>query len=116
MARRRFGKSIKKFNLLIGTLIFALLIGTSFSFGLVFGLGFVIGFALSIYNKTLEKKPLIPIFIFLAALVLRYALNFVPSVLDAQNLVDFIVSAFFLIIFLFVWWKLSQGKWMFWKK
>lgn len=117
MARRKFRKSIKKFNLFIGALIFALLIGTAFSFGLVFGLGFVVGFALSIYNKTLEKRPLLPIFLFLAALVLRYAIfNLVPSALNSKGIIDLAISGFFLIIFVIVWWRLRKGNWKVWKK
>lgn len=115
--RSRKNSARRKFNLVFGSLIFFLLIGTAFSFGWVFGVGFVVGFGLSIYNKTLEKKPLLPIFLFVAALVLRYALfNLVPLARDSEGIIDLAISLFFLVIFMIVWWRLRKGKWKVWKK
>lgn len=117
MKSKRAKSKKHKLNLFIGLLAFAILISTAFSFGWIFGIGFVIGFAFSIYNKTLEKKPLLPIFLFLAALVLRYALvNFAPSVLNSEGIIDFMISAFFLVVFIIIWWRLRKGNWKVWKK
>lgn len=112
MTKRK--KKLKKdFNLILGTIIFVLLIGSAFAIDWIFGLGFIVGFFLSIYNKVLEKKPFIPIFIFIGALIIRYSLNFIPGILNAKNIVNLIISLFLFLLILFVGWRIRKGKFRF---
>jgi hypothetical protein len=105
-------KQLKKdFNIIIGTIIFVLLIGVAFTIDWLFGIFFVVGFILSILNKTLEHKPLIPILIFVGGLIIRIALFFfVPRILEAGSWADLIIAAVMLLIVLFIGFSIRRGK------
>ncbi len=116
MGRRKKSETRKKFNLVFGTIIFILLIGSAFAIDLIFGAGFIIGFVLSIYNKVLEKKPFIPIFLFVGALIIRYSLIFIPDILEANTFIDLGISLVLFLIVLVVGWRIRKGKLKVWKK
>ena len=105
-------KAIKKdFNLLIGSILFILLIGSAFAIDWIFGVVFVAGFILSILNKTLERKPLIPILIFVGGLIIRTALFlFVPRILEAQTWASLGIAVIALLMVLFVGFSIRRGK------
>ena len=105
----------KNFNVILGTIIFALLIGTAFSVDWIFGAGFVVGFFLSVWNKILERNFLIPAFIFAGALIIRYSLEFIPGILDAEDYLNLGISLVLFIAILYVGWKIKKGKWRIWK-
>ena len=110
-------KSLKRnFNIIVGTIIFILLIGTAFSIDWIFGVGFIISFLLSVYNKILEKNFLIPIFIFIGILIIRYAIFlFLPSILNAQNYFSLGISLVLFLIILIVGWRIKKGNWKSWR-
>ena len=105
-------KKIKKdVNLLLGSIVFILLIGSAFAIDWLFGIVFVIGFAISIWNKTLEKKPFIPLLIFIGGLIVRIALFlFIPRILNAQTWVDLGIALVVFLIILIVGFRIRQGK------
>ena len=105
-------KEIKRFlNVIVGMLIFVFLIGSAFAIDWIFGLGFVINFSLAIYNKVLEKNFLIPLFIFIGALIIRYALFvFLSSVLGAQSYFSLGISLLLFVALLFLGWKIKRRK------
>jgi hypothetical protein len=110
---RFFGK---KFNLVIGTIIFVLLIGSAFTIDWIFGVGFIFGFLMSVYNEILEKKPLIPIFLFIGALIIRHSLFvLLPPVFEANDLLSIVISLVLFIVIFLLGWKLRKGKWKLWK-
>ncbi len=92
-------------------MIFVLLIGSAFSVSLIFGLAFSIGFMLSLYNKSLERKPFLPLLLFLGGLIIRTALIlFVPSIFEAKTYLDLLISVFILLIILRLGWRIRKGK------
>jgi hypothetical protein len=104
----------KNFNVILGTIIFALLIGTAFSVDWIFGAGFVVGFFLSVWNKILERNFLIPAFIFAGALIIRYAIKvLLPDVLNAQDYFSLGISLILFLLILFMGWKIRRGKFRF---
>ena len=104
-------KAIKKdFNLLIGSLIFILLIGSAFAIDWIFGVFFIVGFVISILNKTLEHKPLIPILIFVGGLIIRVALMLVPGIIGGEEYIDVIVSVVIFLTLLVVGFSIRRGK------
>ncbi len=105
-------KKIKKdFNIIFGTIIFVLLIGSAFTIDWIFGVGFVIGFFISVWNKILEKNFLIPVFIFIGALIIRYALFVsLPKILNAQDYFSLGISLVLFLLILIVGWKVKRGK------
>jgi hypothetical protein len=118
--KKKVSKKIKKlknnFNLVAGTIIFVLLIGSAFAIDWIFGIGFIFGFLVSIYNGILEKKPLIPIFLFAGALIIRYALVFMLSpIFEAGDIISLLISIFLFLIIIFMGYRLRKGKWKFWK-
>ena len=112
--RKTKNKFKKSLNLIFGTIIFILLIGSAFSIDWIFGIGFIIGFFLSVYNRILDRNFLIPVFIFIGALVIRYALfNLLPSVLNAQNYFSLGISLALFLIIVFMGWRIKKGKFRF---
>jgi hypothetical protein len=115
MKKRKIKKKIKKvkrdLNLLIGSIIFILLIGSSFAVDWIFGVFFIAGFILSILNKTLERKPLIPILIFVGGIIIRIALFlFIPRIFESNNFVDLIIAVVALLIILLIGFSIRRGK------
>ncbi len=116
--KKRKSKRIKKFkknlNIFLGTIIFLLLIGSAFAIDLIFGLGFIIAFFLSVYNRILERNFLIPVFIFIGALIIRYALfALLPNVLNAQNYFSLGIALILFLLIIFVGWRIKKGKFRF---
>jgi len=115
MAKKK-SKIKKDFNIIFGTIIFVLLIGSAFAIDWIFGVGFIIGFFLSVWNKLLEKNFLIPVFIFVGALVIRYALFvLLPNVLNANNYFSLGISLILFLLILIIGWRVQKGKWKVWK-
>ncbi len=113
MKKKKITKKIIKrdFNLLIGSLIFILLIGSAFAIDWIFGVFFILGFVISILNKTLERRPLVPVLIFVGGLIIRIALFlFVPKILEAESLVSLIIAIVALLIVLFIGFRIKWGK------
>jgi len=115
MKKRKIKKTIKQIkkdlNLLIGSVIFILLIGIAFAIDWIFGVFFVGGFILSILNKTLEHKPLIPLLIFVGGIIIRIALLwFVPRRLGAESWVSLGIAVVALLIILFIGFSVRRGK------
>lgn len=108
-------KKLKKdFNLILGTIIFVLLIGSAFAIDWIFGLGFIVSFFLAVWNKILEKNFLIPVFIFIGALIIRYALFVnLPKILNAQNYLSLGISLILFLFILIVGWRIKRGKFRF---
>ncbi len=101
----------KKISFFIGTILFILLIGSAWGIDWIFGIGFVIGFVVAVYNKTLYKKPLLPIFIFLGGLIIRFAIKLIfPLVLEAENYVSFAISLILLILLIIFGFRIKKGK------
>jgi len=101
----------RKVSALIGTILFLMLIGTAWGIDWIFGIGFVLGFVISVYNKTLERKPLLPIFIFLGGLIIRFAIGIIfPMVLEAENYLSLIISCILLIILVVLGMRIKKGK------
>jgi len=109
MAKRK-QKLKKNFNLLFGSFIFMLLIGSAFAVDWIFGILFIIGFGVTIYTRVLEKKPLIPLLLFIGGLIIRIGLSFIPSVLEAKTIIDFGISIIFLVVLIIVGVKIQKGK------
>jgi len=110
MAKKK-RKLKRKLNVIGGIIIFILLIGSAFAIDWIFGIGFVINFFIAIYKKILEKNFLIPFFIFVGALILRYALFvLLPSVLNAQNYFSLGISLILFLSILVVGWRIKKGK------
>ena len=101
----------KNINIILGTIIFILLIGSAFSIDWIFGAGFVVSFLLSVYNKVLEKNFLIPFFIFVGIIIIRYSLFILlPPVLGAQDYLSLGISSVLFLIVLIFGWKIKKGK------
>ena len=100
----------KNFNILFGSFIFILLIGSAFAVDFIFGILFVIGFGISTYTKVLEKKPLISILLFIGGLIVRIGFSFIPSILEAKTAVDLRISIVFLIVLIITGVKIQRGK------
>ncbi len=110
---KKFGKN---FNVVFGTIIFVLLISSAFTINWVFGVGFIFGFLISVYNGVLEKKPLIPIFLFAGALIIRYALMIMfPPIMESQDIVSLVISIILFLIIIFMGYRVRKGKWKFWR-
>lgn len=109
MKKKSFRRLKKGFNILLGTLAFVILIGSAFAIENLFGIMFIIGFALSIYNKTLERKPSIPIFIFLGGIIIRISLSFIPSILESKTYFDLGISLFLFAILIFAGFRIKKG-------
>lgn len=111
---KKFKSFNKNFNVILGTIIFVLLIGTAFSIDWIFGAGFVFAFFLSVWNKVLEKNFLIPVFIFIGALIIRYALFVsLPRVLNAQDFISLGISLVLFLLILIIGWRIRKGKFRF---
>ena len=94
----------------MGTIIFILLIGSAFALGWIFGVGFVISFILANINKVIEKKPLIPIFLFIGALIMRYALfALLPPILNSAGYFDLGISLILFLMILILGYKFKKG-------
>jgi membrane-associated protease RseP (regulator of RpoE activity) len=106
------GKKLKrKVSALIGTILFLMLIGSAWGIDLIFGVGFVIGFVISIYNKTLEKKPLLPIFLFFGGLVIRFAIMiFFPRVIESEDYISMGISVILLMLLIIFGVRIKKGK------
>lgn len=110
-SKKRLKKIKKDLNLAIGSILFVLLIGSAFAVDWIFGMVFVVGFAISIYNKTLEKKPLIPIFLFLGGLIIRIALFlFIPRILGAENYFNLGIAIILFVVILFIGFRIKKGR------
>jgi magnesium-transporting ATPase (P-type) len=97
------------FNLVTGIMIFILLIGASFSISIVFGIAFSLCFIVSIYNKILEKKPFLPLILFLIGLIIRIIfLWFLPSVFEIIIYLDLIISLIILVIIFLMSFKIRK--------
>ena len=108
-------KSFKrKLNLIFGTLIFIFLLGSAFAVDWIFGIGFLIGFFIAVYNELAEKNPLIPLFLFGGALIVRVGLSFIPSILEAKDIVSLIFSLLILLVLIISGYILKKGKWKIW--
>lgn len=110
--KRKLSKGLKKdLNLILGSIVFILLIGSAFAIDWIFGIIFVVGFILSILNKTLEKKPFIPILIFIGGLVIRISLFlFIPRIFEAKTWVDLGIAVVVFLIVLIVGFRIRIGK------
>jgi len=106
----------RNFNIVFGTTIFILLTGSAFTIDWIFGFGFIFGFMMSVYNQIIEKEPLIPIFVFLGGLIIRYAfVEIFPSVLFYDSLISLILSLVLFVVIIITGWKFRKGKWKIWK-
>lgn len=111
---RRFKRFNHNFNLVFGTVIFILLIGSAFSIDWIFGAGFVVAFFLAVWNRTIERNFLIPAFIFIGALVVRYALFvLLPEVLKAHDYFSLGISLVLFLVILFIGLRIKRGKFRF---
>lgn len=112
---KKWWKSLKKdINILVGTAIFVLLIGLAFGIDWIFGVGFIFGFALSIYNKVLERNFLIPVFIFVGALIIRFALFVLfPSIIHTKNYISLGILVILFFIMIFMGFRIRNGKFRF---
>ena len=109
--KKRLKRVKKDFNIIIGSILFILLIGSAFAIDWVFGAVFILGFILSISNKTLERKPFVPILVFVGGLIVRIALFMVlPKVFEAENYFNFGIAIVLFVIILIVGWKIQRGK------
>lgn len=98
-------------NIVLGTTIFVLLISSAFAIDWIFGIGFIFSFFLAIWNKVLERNFLIPVFIFIGALIIRYAIYVrLPKILDAQDYFSLGISLILFLLILFIGWKIKRGK------
>lgn len=110
--RRKFSKRLRKnFNLITGIMIFILLIGSAFSVSWIFGMGFFLGFVFSVYNRTLDKKPFLPLMLFLGGLIIRTALIWaLPSMLEAKNYLDFFLALIIFLVIFLIGNKVRKGR------
>ena len=113
-SKRRRGRvfgSKRDLNLVLGTVVFVLLISSAFTIDWIFGLGFIVGFILSFYNRVLERNFLIPAFIFIGALIIRYALFvLLPNVLNAQNYLSLGISLIIFLLILIIGFRIQKGR------
>lgn len=109
---KKWWKNVKRdVNILIGTILFILLIGSAFAVSWVFGVAFLIGFGLSIYNRTIEKKPFLPVLLFVGGFVIRLALVlFLPSIIFAKTYLELGISLVLFIVILITGWRIRNGK------
>jgi hypothetical protein len=127
MVKKRRGKSSKnskkssvksvgtklkrKVSALIGIILFIMLIGTAWGIDWIFGIGFILGFVISVYNKTIQRKPLLPVFLFLGGLIIRLATTLVfPLVLKSQNYLSLGISLILLILLIIFGMRIKKGK------
>jgi hypothetical protein len=111
---KKFKSFNKNFNVIFGTIIFVLLIGSAFAIDWIFGVGFIVGFFLAVWNKVIEKNFLIPFFIFIGALIIRYGLFVaLPRVLNAQDFISLGISLILFLLILFIGWRIRKGKFRF---
>ena len=76
----------------------------------------IAGFFVSVYNRIIEKQPLIPIFVFLGGLIIRYALvEIFPTILVTRNWISLIFSIVLFLIILVIGWNFKKGKWKVWE-
>jgi hypothetical protein len=109
--KRWFEKLKKNFNLITGIMIFILLIGAAFSVSLIFGVAFILGFILSLCNQTLEKKPFLPLMLFLGGLIIRTAFIWIfPFILEFKTYLDLILSISVFLFILLIGFKIRKGK------
>jgi membrane-associated protease RseP (regulator of RpoE activity) len=110
--KKNSGTKLKrKVSVLIGTILFLMLIGTAWGIDWIFGVGFFIGFVISVYNKTLHKKPLLPIFIFLGGLIIRFAIGLIfPLLIKAENYISLGISLILLITLIIFGVRIKKGK------
>jgi hypothetical protein len=112
--RKKLRSFNKNLNLIFGTIIFVSIISFAFALDWIFGVGYIIGFLLAVYNKILEKNFLIPIFIFVGALVIRYALFvLLPPIINAKDYFSLGISLVLFLIILFIGWRIRKGKFRF---
>ena len=104
----------KNFNIVFSTIVFLFLISSAFSIDWIFGAGFIFGFLLAIWNRAIERNFLIPAFIFVGALVIRYALFILlPEILKAQDYFSLGISLILFLLILFIGWRIKKGKFRF---
>ncbi|MCR4327190.1 MAG: hypothetical protein NUV46_01265 [Nanoarchaeota archaeon] len=108
--KRKIKSSKRDFKIVFATVIFMALIGGAFAIDWIFGIGFIFSFLLAIYNKVIEKNFLIPVFIFIGAMIIRFGIEFLPSVLEAKTFVDLAISFVLLMTMVILGWKLKKGK------
>lgn len=112
LKKNRWFKKLKKnFNLLTGIMIFLLLIGSAFIVSPIFGIGFFIGFIFSVYNKSLERKPFLPLMLFIGGWIIRTALIwFLPSIFEFKNYLDLGLSLGIFFIIFAIGIRIQKGK------
>ena len=112
MKKKKWINRLKKdFNLITGIMIFILLIGSAFSVSLIFGIAFFLGFIFSLYNKSLDKMPFLPIMLFLGGLIVRTAfIWFLPSVLNSKTYLDLGLSLIIFLVIFYMGNKVKKGK------
>jgi hypothetical protein len=101
----------KIINSTLAFILFVLLIGTAFQTSTLFGIMFIVGFFISVFNRSIEKKPLLPLFIFIGGLIIRYALGFfLPEVINSKTYIDLAVSGLLFILIIYVGFRIKKGK------
>ena len=105
----------KKLNLIAGTVFFIFLLGSAFAVDWIFGVGFLVGFFIAVYNGLAEKNPLIPLFLFIGALIIRIGLGFIPSLLEEENIISLVLSLVIIVTFLIAGYRIKNGKWKIWE-
>ncbi len=115
MVRKKRKTKIKKnLNVVFGTIIFVLLISSAFAIDWIFGVGFIFGFFLAVWNKVIKKNFMIPVFIFVGALIIRYALFvMLPEILNAQDYFSLGISLILFLLILIIGWRIKRGKFRF---
>ncbi len=112
--KRTFKIFKKDLNIFLGIVIFLLLIGSAFAIDWIFGVGFIIGFGLALYHRILERNFLIPVFIFLGAWIIRFAIIFLfPSIIHAKDLFSLGISLVIFLILIIIGWRIKSGKFRF---
>jgi hypothetical protein len=106
------GKKLKrKVSALIGIILFIMLIGTAWGIDWIFGVGFILGFVISVYNKTIQRKPLLPVFLFLGGLIIRLATTLIfPIVLKSEDYLSLGISLILLILLIIFGMRIKKGK------
>ncbi|MFH1503487.1 MAG: hypothetical protein ABIE36_02430 [Candidatus Diapherotrites archaeon] len=112
LRKKRWFKKLKNnFNLITGIMIFILLIGSAFSVSLIFGIAFFLGFIFSVYNKSLEKRPFLPLMLFLGGLIIRTAfIWFFPPIFEFKTYLDLGLSVAIFLIILLIGFKIKKGE------
>ncbi len=101
----------KVVNSTLAFILFALLIGSAFQINTFFGIVFIIGFFISVFNRSIEKKPILPIFIFIGGIVIRYALGFfLPEVINSKTYIDLAVSGLLFVLVIYIGFRIKNGK------